>query len=127
MTYTPQHMTPGEAAMVKATVAAMEQRGYSLTHVWDGGEFVKTPTLDECLAAVDSVSESVIHVRKLDADPLTHHSSRVAFFVVLGNDPTGEEVIADHSGVSDVEDATREAWEEVSRWLITADGITAGL
>lgn len=105
------NMSRGEVAMVKATVEAMEARGYELSHAYDGEATIRTTTIDALLDVINSVEESSF-VMVLKGASCQH---RAAFWIVLGNDDSGEEVIANHSDVA----AAEEAWSEAQAALFS--------
>lgn len=117
-------MTPGEKRTVLAVLRDLRAAGYAPVAVWDGEAYnwpnaegnIETTydrtglpdaididlTDDQALELVDGLDECTLH--------FTHQNKRTwgnrGVFFVMGNDPEGTEVLADHH-CPDGEDFTR--------------------
>ncbi len=98
-----------ERTAVATVVESLRAAGWNAGYVSDGGQTLKTPTLEAVLDVVFSVGVSHIHFRHLDGE----RSARA--MVVLGNDPSGCEVFADwttkHADFDDAMDIATQALE----------------
>lgn len=89
-----QYATPGERKVVTKLVEAILAEGYVID-VNDGEETtVKgSSSKDEVLNALATTDHDFIITR----NPAALYGIKGTFFLVWGNDPSGEELIADHS------------------------------
>lgn len=84
---------------VATVISNFENKGFLPTRVWEGEEYVKTPTAEEALENVLSVEEATLYLRRSP-------SEKVSLLFIMGN---GEgEAVADY-GCSDG------LWEEVNK------------
>ena len=94
MTRTPvlEYATAGERRVTRELVNAILAAGYK-ADVNDGEEWTvkKSASTSEIMAALGSTEEDVIRVRRPDG------TVAGSLLLIWGNDPTGEELIADHT------------------------------
>ena len=87
-----------ERKIISFLYAAMLKGGWTVSHVWDGGEAIRCPSEAEVLDTVFSVDESAIVFKKtVNGIPMRRTAQ-----IILGND--GYDCIADHSVSTDDED-----------------------
>ena len=87
-----QYATPGERRVARELVTRILARGWMIS-VDDGGEFVlaRSTRLKTVLDSLAGTDEDILHVRDAEGKPMGW------FHLVWGNDPSGEELIADHT------------------------------
>jgi hypothetical protein len=93
-----QYATAGEARVVRKLVKAAIAAGYSVS-VNDGGEWTvkrstSTKTIFDALA---TTGEDTIRISAADPSKTTGWHGAGSFWLIYGNDPSGEELISDHS------------------------------
>lgn len=86
---------------IRQTIRALQNAGYTLRTVWDGGEEVKVATESEALKAITDVGDAILYVVRGPGE------GWVRF--VMGNEPF--EVICDHTeGLEPVLDPLMRGW-----------------
>lgn len=93
-----QYATTGEARVARKLVKAMLDAGYTVS-VNDGEEWTvkRAWRLKTVLDALASTDADTLRIRNAAGE------SCGTFYLVWGNDPSGEELIADHSDNADCE------------------------
>lgn len=81
-----------ERRIVEKLLSTAQEDGWTIDSVYDGEEYIKTPTAAEALEAIFAVDDATVRFRKGDG-PLR------GVYIVLGN---CEDVLSDYSDVPDL-------------------------
>lgn len=76
---------------IQQAIRALRADGWTLRHVWDGGERVAVKSESEAIEAIMAVDEARLYVRR----PWEGGEEKGWAFFVLGNSP--EEVVCDYT------------------------------
>jgi hypothetical protein len=98
-------MTKGEKKVLRGVINKLKSRAWEIHSVSDGEERIKCASLADVIKVVEGVDESWVYLTPPEG------GKRHTLYIVLGNDPNGEEVIADSSEHADIEWATTEQEE----------------